>query len=94
MAENFKKVLLSKGLEITFLIEDGVARLEFRGNADYDLSSAEDVVVFINGEAVPVQSHDASRATAVIGDWARFDGRVVRLMTRVGEFFDGWELEP
>jgi len=94
MAENFRKVLVNKGLEITFVIEDGIARLEFRGNDEFDLSNAEDVVVFINGQFVPVEVQDRLHAVATIGDWGRFDGQVVQLMTRVGEFFDGWELDP
>ncbi len=94
MSENLKKVLHNKGIEITFFVEDGVARVEYKSGGDFDLSEGEDVVLFVNGNAVPVQSTSATEATAVIGPWAAFAGQPVQMMTRVGEFFDGWEFEP
>lgn len=94
MSENLKKVLLNKGLEITFFVQDGIARVEYRSNGDVDLSNPEDVVLFVNGTSIPVQPHDALTATATIGEWSRYNGGLVQLMTRVGEFFEGWEFEP
>ena len=94
MSENLKKVLYNKGIEITFIVEGGVARVEYRSNGEFDLSDADDVVLFVNGDHVRVQSFGADHASGEIGDWSRFGGTAVNLMTRVGEFFDGWELDP
>lgn len=94
MADNLKKVLHNKGLEITFFVEDGIARVEYRAGAEYDLSEPEDVVLFVNGTPIPVEATGAGEAAGIIGDWSQFKGGAVQLMTRVGEFFDGWEFEP
>ena len=94
MSENLKKVLHNKGLEITFFVNDGIARVEYRGSDDVDLSEPDDIVLFINGESVHVQAMGDNAATAIIGEWTQYSGDVVRLMTRVGEFFEGWEFEP
>lgn len=95
MAENLKKVLYNNGgLEITFFVEDGIARVDFRSNGEFDLSESGDVVLFVNGDNIAIESDDPTRATGRIGEWSAYEERLVRLMTRVGEFFDGWEFEP
>lgn len=92
MAENLKKVLLSKGLEIVFLVEDGLARVEYRNNEP--LVSSDDIVLFVNGDNIPVQTTSEKTAVGHIGPWEKFSGGPVTLMTRVDEFFEGWEFEP
>lgn len=94
MGENYKKVLHNyEGLEITFLIEDGEARVDFRSNATrYHLDDTDDVIVFVNGDNVPVDSQGEHAATARIGDWSRYGTGPISLMIRVGEYFEGWEL--
>ena len=92
MSENFKKVLVNKGLEITFLVEDGMARVEYRNNEP--LAGPDDLVLFVNGQNVPVQATSDKTAVAHIGSWEKLSKGPVTLMTRVDEFFDGWEFEP
>lgn len=90
---NLKKVLVNQGgLEITFFVDEGIARVEFRSNGAFSLGNPEDVILFLNGTNVPVVSHSEGAATAHIGAWEPFAGTAVSIMTRVGEFFDGWEL--
>jgi hypothetical protein len=95
MSENLKKVLYDRGgLEITFLVENGEARVEFRSEGeDYDLSNPDDVILFINDQHVPVDCRDACHATGRIGAWEPFVGSQVSLMIRVDEYFDGWQVE-
>jgi hypothetical protein len=95
MTENLKKSLHNyEGLEITFLVEDGEARVEFESNGQkYDLSNPDDVILFINGTHVAVEPTDTHHATAIIGDWEPYVGSKVSLMVRVDEYFEGWEVE-
>lgn len=95
MSDNLKKSLHNyEGLDITFFVEDGQARIEFESNGQkYDLSDPDDVVVVVNGDPASVESEDVHHATAHIGEWQRFSGDRVNLMIRVGEFFEGWEVE-
>lgn len=94
MSENLKKVLHNKGLEITFFVQDGIARVEYRAGDEFDLSSPEDIVLFVNSDHIAVQPTGVGQATGVIGEWSAYSGDLVRLTTRVGEFFEGWEFEP
>jgi len=95
MGENYKKVLHNyEGLEITFFVEDGEARVEFRSNArHYHLDDPDDVIVFVNGDHIAVTSEGEHAATARIGAWARYGSTPISLMIRVGEYFEGWELD-
>lgn len=96
MGENLKKELHNReGLEITFVVEEGEARIEFRTQTEQQkLDDLDDIVVFVNGENIPVESHGENAATAAIGAWNdREETEQVSLMIRVGEYFEGWELE-
>lgn len=93
--ENLKKVLVNNdGLEITFFVEEGTARIEFRSNGRFDLSTTDDVVLVVNGSPVPVQPQSDVFAIASLGDWENYADAPVSIMTRVDEFFEGWEFEP
>lgn len=95
MSENFKSVLADKSeLQITFLVDDGDGRIELRTDGTYDLSVSDDVIVFVNQSPMPVTVNDPTHATVPLGDWSRYADESVSLMIRIGEFFDGWELEP
>ena len=94
MSDDLKKVLLNKGLEITFLVENGVARVEYRSNGEFDLTQTDDVILFVNGDNIPIKATDAANAIGVIGPWEQISHEPVSLTTRVGEYFDGWEFEP
>lgn len=95
---NHKKVLHNNdGLEITFIVEDGLARLEFRSNPlRCDLATASDLVVVLDGKGFEVESSGHDFAVAKLGDWAQLTRDALgalQLMIRVHEFFDGWELD-
>jgi hypothetical protein len=94
VSEYLKKILHNDGLEITFLVEDGVARVEYRASGDYDLTDTDDVILFVNGDNIAVKATDPAYACGVIGPWEEFAKGPVNMTTRVGEFFDGWEFEP
>jgi len=95
MSEPLQKVLHNQeGLEISFLVEDDQARVELRGNMNWDLSDPDDVVVVIDGTPARVESDDASFAVADLGTWSERASGPVSLMIRVHEFFDGWEFAP
>lgn len=93
--ENLKKVLSSAdGLEITFFVDGGVARIEFRSDGSaYHLDNPEDIIVFVDGRSIPVASAGVDAATAGLGDWDAYDKRPTSIMIRVDEFFEGWELD-
>lgn len=93
--ENLKKVLSSaEGLEITFFVDDGVARVEFRSDgAVHRLDDPEDVIVFVDGRNIPVEPAGVNAATARLGNWEDYGKRPTSIMIRIGEFFEGWELD-
>ncbi len=93
MGKNSKKVLHNfDGLEITFLVLDGVARIDFRSDGSvHRLDDVDDVIVFVDGRNIEVESSGGQEATATVGPWED-DAGPRSLMIRVGEFFEGWEL--
>lgn len=94
MFESFQKILHdADGLEITFIVEDDRARIEFRGNSDVDLSAHDDVIVVVNGRGFDAVPRDRDFSVAHIGLWSQLSAEPVQLMIRVHEFFEGWELD-
>jgi len=93
MSENLLKVLHNEdGLEITFVVDDGLARVEFKSNETIDLSASDDVVVVVNGKGFDAVVNDRNHSVVHIGPWDAVDVPA-HLMIRVHEFFDGWELD-
>lgn len=93
MSDNLLKVLHNQdGLEITFIVDEGVARIEFKSNDSIDLSATDDVVVVLNGRGFEAQVHDRKHSVVALGLWDAVD-QPAQLMIRVHEYFDGWELE-
>lgn len=76
---------------ISFILEDGVARVEFRSDAP--LPGRDDLILVVNGVAIAIDYTTPHTATGVLGEWSKFDSEV-ELMTRVDEYFDGWVFEP
>ena len=92
MSQNFKKVLHNEGLQITFLVEEDLARVEYRSNSP--LAGPDDLVLVVNGKGVPIELTSETTAIAHLGPWDALSNAPVSLMTRVDEFFDGWEFDP
>lgn len=94
MSDSFQKVLHNEdGLEITFIVEEDAARIEFRGNKNVDLSAVDDVVVVVNGKGFEAVPRDGDFSVAHLGSWSALSTSPVQLMIRVHEFFEGWELD-
>lgn len=93
MSENLLKVLHNEdGLEITFVVDDGIARIEFKSNETIDLSASDDVVVVVNGKGFNALVHSRTHSIVTIGPWDDVEVPA-HLMIRVHEFFEGWELD-
>lgn len=94
MPEDIKNVLVDKdGLQVVFLVEEGDARIEIRGDERWDLQSEDDIIIFLNDQHVPANATSADLAVATIGDWSQYQGAEVSLVIRIHEFFEAWELE-
>lgn len=79
-------------LEITFRVDDDVARVDLVSNPRvYDLTASDDVVVVINGRGAEVKASDAGHAVAMLGHVGSLGS--AQLMVRVHEFFEGWEVD-
>ena len=95
MADNLKKVLVNNdGLEITFFVDEGIARIEYKSNGRFDLSVGDDVVLVVNGTAIQVESQSSVFAIGKLGAWDDLSNDAVSIMTRVDDFFEGWEFDP
>lgn len=88
-----KSVLYSgKKLIITLFDEGDAAHLTIQSTKHGpDLYNQDDVVVVVDGIAVPVQTQDRLHARADLPDWLSLVARGFKLMVRVGEFFEGWD---
>ena len=92
MSDDVRKVLVSEPeLTVTFVVEQGVARVEFE-SSELDLTATDDVVAVLNGKGFEVVPTSSQNASAVFGEWSAFAGGSTQLMVRVYEFFEGWEL--
>jgi hypothetical protein len=93
MSDTFQMVLHDEdGLTITFVVQDGAAKVDLRSTSDIDLSQTEDVIIVLNGQGLEPTVHSPQHATANLGH-ADEMAQPSQLMIRVHEFFEGWELD-
>ena len=91
------RVLHSSKTLIVSLFLDGdsdEAHLEIKSTKHGpDLSRTDDVIVVLDGAAVPLTEQDHKLARVDLSPASRLIGRPLHLHVRVHEFFEAWELE-